>query len=413
MAIGGQEGAYAGAGYARPATQASQYSMPSQRVVDGYNGAIAPMPGFARSVLGNERIIFDTTYNDGTKSQFGAISENGVIKTFQQAPYQSSTVKVYVSQATVERIAHSQNPVAELKRAWGTEIRFEGLNLFSQIKFFAANIVLNIYFIFVPNAQPETIATPAPTATPATLPIPTPDIVQEEEFPFIDCQGGIGLEASGQALNGEDRDRFTNVVDNMTILRQPNGHTCTPTSGAMDLIHWNSTISPGLVNMSAQQLINDLAARMKTDSKKGTTGDNAALAIAQYISDHGFSANFTVELFYKGYGPAENRTAGSTTVQFIPVSIGVSYYELKAEVLKGQNIIVNVKFSKGGHAMKLIAINTTRSEDGTYLAAFADPETGGVVIGGLSRDGDIDIYGRQPMKISSIIAVSPKSSLAK
>lgn len=395
-------------GYATQAHQATQYSMPSQRISSGYNNALLPMPGFARSVLGSERAMVDSRLNDGSTTQFGALTEGGTITQVQEAPYADSTVKIYVTEATIDRIARSANPASELKKAWGTDIRIEGLTLGAQLKLFLANLALGVYFLFVPAATTEGIV-PTALATPtaeATL-LPTPAVAAPEESEYIDCMGGVGLTASGESITREDRERYSQIVDNITILKQPSKHTCTPTSGAIDLLHWNATIAPGLVNMSAQELIDDLAKRMKTNARFGTGLENAALAMGQYIYDHGYGKNFTVKVYYRSIKPAENRTAGMP-VSFIPLTNGVSYYEVRDEFMAGENVIVNMKQSVGGHSMKLIALNTTRQGDGSYLVAFADPETGEVVVAGLSRDGDIEVYQREPYKITSIIAISPK-----
>lgn len=360
-----------------------------ERISQQFNNAVLPMPGFTRWMIGNDKVIFHANYNDGTSSEFGAITENGLVTRINPQPYEGSTIKITASEDTIDRILNSSNPYGEFKNAWGSDIKVEGLNLVTWLKMFIGNIVIRIVFFFMPSYE-----------------VKYPDVVTAvQEVPeVVDCEPRTGGPGGTPAeFTPEDRARFTNVTDNITLLGQPNDTTCSPTAGAIDLLHWNSTIAPGIVNMSQSDLINDMAKRMNTTAN-GTQRDNIARGLVSYLNDHNASGNFTVKIYTVSRRGGNPTTKGNVT---ITPTVEI-YSDLQYEFLTGENIIVDVKFPDVVHSMKLIALNTKADETGQHLAAFADPAKGTVVYGGITDGGTVDIYGKQPGKILSFVAVSPK-----
>jgi hypothetical protein len=291
------------------------------------------------------------------------------------------------------------------------DIRYDLLSVV-MVKFKNAIFIITIGFLVlfsgcVDNQESKVSETAKPTpAAQITVEI-TPaaqatDNQVQEGIEFVGCDeitGGPG--GTPVTFSPEERGRFTRIVDNITVLGQPTNYTCSPTAGAIDLLHWNSTIAPGLVNTNASALIDDMARRMNT-TKNGTNRDMIAHGLVSYFKDHNASSNFTVKLYTRG----REGQSFKNGVSF--VSTYDIYSELEYEVGAGENIIVDVKFPDIVHSMKLIALNTTADENGEHLAAFADPAKGTVVYGGIRNNGDVDISGKAALgRIVSFIAVSP------
>jgi len=379
-----------GSGLAGPA----QPGMPlpnHQRISQEFNQAVLPMPGFTRWMIGDERIIFNGHYNDGTSSRFGAISQGGLIARIQPEPYQDSTIMITASEMTITRILNSGDPYNEFKRAWGTDIKVEGLGLFQQIRLFFGEVVLQAIFFITPTYQiPSNLTTMNESEA-------------EDEGELVDCMprtGGPGGEPA--KFSPEERGRFTNVTENITLLQQPNKSTCSPTSGAIDLLHWNATVAPGLVNMSEKALIDDMAKRMNT-TDTGTLGNNIAYGLVAYLKDHGASGKFTVKVYRRGNSWSSSVKKGVTFIKTDDI-----INDLKEESTAGENLIVDVQFPDTTHSMKLVALNNNADANGEHLAAFADPARGGIVYAGISGSGQVSIQDKAPGQIISFIAVSPK-----
>ncbi len=400
QAVTGEETITPAPGQAQQATQAQQAGQASQavqytgtdysRVSQEFNNAVLPVPSFGRGlIIGDDRIEFNTRYRDGSTGKFGAVSQGGLITRVRPAPYSDSTLRITASEETINRIVNAPDPYAAFRRAWGTEIKVEGIGLVPQIKLFFSNIVLQITFALIPT-------------TPVALqPAPVQELAPDQYDDNIDCEPRAGGPGGGATMTPEDRARFTNVTDNITTLQQPNQTTCSPTAGAIDLLHWNNTIAPGLVTGNASALIDDLAKRMNT-SGNGTTLHGITGGLISYLKDHNASGNFTIKVYRPGRG--DNSKTVSNVTWVITTSL---YSDLEYEFLQGENLIVTVKYPKTFHSMKLVALNT-KAENGEHLVAFADPASGTVIFGGLTDDGNLDIYGKPLAKIVEFIAISPK-----
>lgn len=110
------------------------------RLVDLYNNNVKKLPEIVRSVIGTETIRVTITYKNGTSQIIGAKTEKGLIKEYQETPYPDSTLALYISEEGIEKIATSDDPLAALQKAWGKEIRYEGLTIVKRIKVFSVDV---------------------------------------------------------------------------------------------------------------------------------------------------------------------------------------------------------------------------------------------------------------------------------
>jgi len=231
---------------------------------------------------------------------------------------------------------------------------------------------------------------------------------QEERLSVVvNCGGGVeGAVHHDNAWWDAQRSRFMIIEENMTILKQPTGFTCGPTSGAMDLLHWNSTIAPGIVKVNSTQLISDLAKLMHVKEGYGSDNQSIAMGLSEYINKSGNGGKLKVSLYGHEY---ENKTInpGKGAVNLVHVDT-INSTVLYNAMSQKSNVIVIIQSPDGreGHAMKLLAINSTQNSEGYYKIAFIDPRTGERITSYLGDDGSID-YNGNAWYIVDIITITP------
>lgn len=398
-AIEGTEEIVAPPGQTMTAPSQSANFSDQYRISDNFNNALFRLPSFTRSAIGDERVIFDVSMQNGSSLEYGAISQGGYITRVQPTPYPDSTVRVSTDEGTIDGILNSSDPYTSFRNDWGSSIKVEGLGIIPSLKLFLVNLVMGIYFFFTPSSAAQPRAT-----SQLTINLTNDNLDMGIDDNPIDCSplsGGPG--GTPVTWSPDDRARFTNVTDNISLLQQPNRSTCSPTAGAIDLLHWNATIAPGLVNVNQSALINEMARRMNTTGN-GTVPGNIAKGIAGYFADHNASANFTVKIYYPARREKTNVSDNVTNVFTIEL-----YNDLQYEFFSGENLIVDVRYEDGMyHSMKLIAMQRNADSNGEHLVAFADPATGNVVFGGLDESGNLYISGKSNAKVVSFVAVSPR-----
>ncbi|MBR9682273.1 MAG: hypothetical protein GOV02_01230 [Candidatus Aenigmarchaeota archaeon] len=135
----------------------------ASEAVDMYNTQLASLPDSARGFLGDENLHLYII--DGTTEEYAAITVIGVITEFEDwtdsdvdgnhdqwfVDGKTATMAVYVNMATLESINNSPNPARAFLDAWGSDIRYEGLTLGSQIKAFFMGIGMWFAGFFVPD----------------------------------------------------------------------------------------------------------------------------------------------------------------------------------------------------------------------------------------------------------------------
>lgn len=124
-------------------------SVELSQVVEQYNKFFDKVPGIVKSAIGTETIRAEIIFKDGAVKTAGLKTKKGLITDFQDEPYEDSTMGLYISEETIEKIISSDDPIANLKEAWGKEIRYEGLTFINQIKVFFMDIGFRLFSLFV------------------------------------------------------------------------------------------------------------------------------------------------------------------------------------------------------------------------------------------------------------------------
>ncbi len=120
--------------------------------VSQYNSFYDKNPGIFKSLIGTETIKVSLTLLDGDTVVFGVKTVDGKITESSPTSYAGSTLAISFSEDTLTRIGNSDNPVSEFQKAWGTEIKVQGLSLGNIIKFFFINLIISILKLFSPAA---------------------------------------------------------------------------------------------------------------------------------------------------------------------------------------------------------------------------------------------------------------------
>ncbi len=133
-------------------------------LVSMYNKNVERVPGYVKSVIGNENLHIVFTLANGTKYEFAASTRDAMITDAHfwkdadkngnddswQAKGITPTMKLTSNEATLRRIAKSKDPLAAFRRAWGKDIHFEALDFVSNIKLGIANIGMWLFGLFSP-----------------------------------------------------------------------------------------------------------------------------------------------------------------------------------------------------------------------------------------------------------------------
>ena len=226
----------------------------------------------------------------------------------------------------------------------------------------------------------------------------------------IGCAGGQGTENSHDYTwwNGQ-KSQFKTIEDNLTILKQPTNTACGPTVGTIDLMHWNSTIAPGIVMGSPGQMIQRLMGLMHYRDGWGTTNMTIAAGLSDYINSTGNSGKLKVSVYGKEY---ENGTAntGTGTVYLVHSDV-IDSVTLHNAMVQKSNVLVIIQSPDGtrSHIMKLLAINDTKRSDDYYKVAFIDTQSGGIITELMGDDGTVG-FEDKVWTIVNIITVTPTVS---
>ena len=272
---------------------------------------------------------------------------------------------------------------------------------------------INIPQSYIKLIPKELITKETPISLPIFL-IPK-DVIPttvEGEGQEINC-ADKEIKLSTVTLSPSDRNKYDLITDNITIIKQPTKTSCGSTSGAIDLVHWNDTIAPGLVNQSIEKLIEELSKKMGVTNASGAKNDKIAISIAEYIAEHGFGRKFKIKYVYitKELSSKRDKDIKGVTVTFDPKDAeygSLSYIAIEKEAKEGANIILSVvqEGTKRGHAVKVIALNTKANSDGTHNIAFVNPADGSVVQSKITEEGRIT--NDPALRVTALVAVSPK-----
>jgi hypothetical protein len=231
----------------------------------------------------------------------------------------------------------------------------------------------------------------------------------EQNLGAIGCAGGEEEQSHDFSWWNTQKNQFTISENNLTILKQPTSTACGPTAGAIDLLHWNATIAPGIVTGSSTDLIQRLMALMHYRNGWGTTNMTIAAGLSEYINSTGNGGKLIVSVYGSEYENGITNT-NSGTVHLVH-SDELNSTVLYNAMLQKSNVLVIINSPDGtrSHVMKLLAINDTADSEGYHKIAFIDTESGGIITEYIGNTSGVT-YADHTWYIMNIVTVTPTGS---
>lgn len=111
-----------------------------------YNKNIENVPGFIKTIFGNERINAEITLEDGTVREYGIITQGGLILNVSKEYLEDHSLEVYTDEETANNIMNSEDQVAALKQALDDKtIDYKAIKFTTKAKTFLAKIGLTLF----------------------------------------------------------------------------------------------------------------------------------------------------------------------------------------------------------------------------------------------------------------------------
>ncbi|MBE8539724.1 C13 family peptidase [Geoglobus acetivorans] len=115
---------------------------------DWYNNNTNLVPGFIKDWLGNTRVNVEILMDDGSVMDIYMVVENAYINEFEKGKLSDASAKASLSEETVRRIINSDDPVAEVQKAYSDgDIQYSGVGFVESIKVEVVKVIVKIYFI--------------------------------------------------------------------------------------------------------------------------------------------------------------------------------------------------------------------------------------------------------------------------
>ncbi len=114
-------------------------SIDLEMLVGTYNQNLDKVPGFAKSLFGNERIDL---YIDGEKF-VGIIGSGGQIIEYKEGGIEKPTMKIYTTSDTIGDLINNETSLIDAVKS--KSIQYEGVGFFSKIKFGFVKIFQNFF----------------------------------------------------------------------------------------------------------------------------------------------------------------------------------------------------------------------------------------------------------------------------
>ncbi|WP_456478483.1 C13 family peptidase [Geoglobus ahangari] len=115
---------------------------------DWYNNNTHLVPGFVKDWLGNTRVNVEILMDDGSVMDIYMVVENAYINEFEKGKLNDATARASLSEETVRRIISSDDPVAEVQKAYSNgEIQYSGVGFVESVKVEVVKVIVKIYFI--------------------------------------------------------------------------------------------------------------------------------------------------------------------------------------------------------------------------------------------------------------------------
>lgn len=110
-----------------------------------YNENVDQIPGFVRSIIGNERINVQIDMDDGSTVEFGVVFQNARIVKVDEPRIDDPTMRASTTENAIQNIAESENPVdAAIDALRNGDIQYEGTDTTSNIKTQTTKILTKI-----------------------------------------------------------------------------------------------------------------------------------------------------------------------------------------------------------------------------------------------------------------------------
>lgn len=120
-----------------------------EKAADSYNENIGKVPGFIKTMFGNERINAALTLENGSIESFGIITKKGKVVSIQKGFIDNPSLFVKTDETTINRFLESSNQVAYIRNALNTKaIDFQANNIKTKVKLTAATLLLKTYSKF-------------------------------------------------------------------------------------------------------------------------------------------------------------------------------------------------------------------------------------------------------------------------
>ncbi|AIY91233.1 C13 family peptidase [Geoglobus acetivorans] len=114
---------------------------------DWYNNNTHLAPGFIKDWLGNTRVNVEILMDDGSVMDIYVVTENAYINEFERGKLDDANAKASLSEETVRRVISSDDPVAEVQKAYrGGDIQYSGVGFVESVKVEVVKIIVKIYF---------------------------------------------------------------------------------------------------------------------------------------------------------------------------------------------------------------------------------------------------------------------------
>lgn len=103
------------------------------------------LPGFVKTLFGNERINIKLTINEGQEIVLGLVTEDGKFKQIKIGAVEKPTLNVYGTDKVINEIKDSDNPLAAFRKALDEEkIKYSAIGITKKIKFGVISFSLRV-----------------------------------------------------------------------------------------------------------------------------------------------------------------------------------------------------------------------------------------------------------------------------
>lgn len=114
--------------------------------VEYVNDNIDQVPGFIRTVFGDERINAAVELKNETNMSVSVITDDARITSFEKGKLDDATMDLWVSETTIEEVLDSSDPAEHVMDAIDDgSIRYETHNIASSVKMGLAKGLMSMY----------------------------------------------------------------------------------------------------------------------------------------------------------------------------------------------------------------------------------------------------------------------------